>query len=192
MARTETIHKMGFRLTYPEVFEHTVGQVSPMVIGDQGDGLYFMMYSYIAVSVEEMRELGRKSESGELSEEDKLKVSQAMGSLLVIIGIDGGRGPKEIAEKLKMGDVSEDSFTEIGRSGEIAYYAITDRDSEEDFMKSIKPAFAEEFSILQPALIEALKKAEYIGPQIPGADLVGKTLHFETRSIDGHPVKSEE
>ena len=35
MARTETFHNMGFRLTYPDVFDHTLGQVSPMAfLGD--------------------------------------------------------------------------------------------------------------------------------------------------------------
>ena len=59
-------------------------------------------------------------------------------------------------------------------------------------MKEIDPVFAKEFRTLQPALIEALKNAEYIGPQIPGVDLVGKTIHFETKNIDGNPIKSED
>ena len=37
MARTETFHNMGFRLTYPDMFDHTLGQVSPMAFGDTGD-----------------------------------------------------------------------------------------------------------------------------------------------------------
>lgn len=86
MARTETFHNMGFRLTYPDVFDHTLGQVSPMAFGDTGDGVYFMMYSYIAVSAEDMNAMAGKSESGELSEEDKRKVADAMGSLLVVAG----------------------------------------------------------------------------------------------------------
>jgi hypothetical protein len=76
MARTETFHNMGFRLTYPDVFDHTLGQVPPMAFGDTGDGVYFMMYSYIAVSAEDMNAMAGKSESGELSEEDKLKLNK--------------------------------------------------------------------------------------------------------------------
>ena len=45
-----------------------------------------MMYSYIAVSAEDMNAMAGKSESGELSEEDKRKVADAMGSLLVVAG----------------------------------------------------------------------------------------------------------
>ena len=50
MARTETFYNMGFRLTYPDVFNHPRGVLSPMEIGDMGDGVYFMMYTYIAVT----------------------------------------------------------------------------------------------------------------------------------------------
>ena len=50
-----------------------------------------MMFSYIAVSAEDIKAMAGKSESGELSEEDKLKVADAMGSLLVVTGMGGGR-----------------------------------------------------------------------------------------------------
>ena len=103
MTQTETFYKMGFRLTYLDVFEHIEGQFSPMEIGNQGDGLYFMMYSYMAVSSEDIKAFGPKSENGEVTEEDKLKLADAMGSLLVVIGIGNGQGEKEIAKKLKMG-----------------------------------------------------------------------------------------
>ena len=192
MSRTETFHNMGFRLTYPELFDDTLGQIGPMAFGDQGDGLYFMMFSYIAVSNEDMKAIQQKTGDGELSEEDKQRVAGAMGSLLVVIGAAGKQGPKEIIGKLQMGYVTEDCFTEVGRYRDIVYYAVVDPESDASFMQTIEPAFAEEFQKLQPVLIEALKKAEYMGPEIPGADLVGKRLQFETRDMDGHPVRSEE
>ena len=192
MSRTETLYTMGFRLTYPDAFDHTLGQISPMEIGDSGDGVLLMMYSYIAVSTEELKAFNRDPESGELREEDALKLADAMGCLLVVVGVDGGLGPEAVAKKLKIGGEPKDSITEVGRSSDLVYFAITDRSSEESFMKEIEPAFAKEFSTLQPALIEALKKAEYMGPQIPGANLVGKTLHFETKDIDGNLVKSKD
>ena len=192
MARTDTVYNMGLRVTYPDVFEHTRGQVSPMAIGDMGDGIYFMMYNYMAITAEDMKAMVQKSQNGELREEDKLKAAEAMGCLLVVIGADSALGPKEIAEKLKMGEVSEDSFIKTGTYKDIAYYAITDRKSEDSFRKAIEPAFEDEFTALQTSLIEALKNAEYIGPQIQGAELIGKTIRFETKDIDGNPVKSED
>ena len=191
MVRTETFHNMGFRLTYPDAFDHPRGQVFPMAIGDTGDGLYFMMYSYIAVPEEEIKAM-KRNEDGEMSKEDALKLADAMGTLLVVIGAGGGMEPEEIAGKLQMGEVPMDSFTETGRYRDITYYAVTDRKTEESFIKAMDPAFAEEFRILQTALIDALKNAEYIGPQIAGADLVGRTIRFETEDIDGNAVKSED
>ena len=191
MARTETIHNMGIRLTYPDVFDHPKGQVSPMAFGDKGDGSYFMMYSYIAMSAEDLKALSSKSGEG-MSKEDALKVADAMGSLLVVIGADSSLKPEEIIEKDQMHDASPDDFIETGSYGNVTYYAVINHNNDEQFTKEIKPEFAEEFRVLQKALIEALKNADYVSPSIPGAELVGKTLKFETKDIDGNPVTSEE
>ena len=192
MGRTETFYNMGFRLTYPDMFDHPRGVLSPMEIGDMGDGVYFMMYTYIAVTEEDIKAMRDKSGTGELSQADSLKLADAMGTVLQVAGIGGGQGPKEIAEKLKIAKDSGDSFTEVGKYKDITYYAITNPDNDEKYMKAIGPDFAEELRNLQTALIDALKNAEYIGPQIAGADLVGKTIRFETKDINGNPVKSED
>ena len=192
MARTETFYNMGFRLTYTDVFDHPRGVLSPMEIGDMGDGVYFMMYTYIAVTEEDIKAMRDKSGTGELSQADSLKLADAMGTVLQVAGIGGGQGPKEIAEKLKIAKDSGDTFTEVGKYKDITYFAITNPANDEKYMKAIGPDFAEELRILQASLIDVLKNAEYIGPQIAGADLVGKTIRFETTDINGNPVKSED
>ena len=159
MARTETFYKMGFRMPWPEALEHTKGMLSPMEIGDMGNGTYFMMCSYFAATAEEIAAMGAKAKGGEMSEEDSQKAADAMGVLLVIIGIEGGLSIKEIKEKMQMGSVSDDSFIEVGRYKDITYYAVTDHDSEEAFMKAQKPEFAEEFRTLQKVFIDTLKNA---------------------------------
>ena len=161
-----------------------------MEMGDRGDGIYFMMYTYIAASTEELKAM-RSQPGGEMSAEDAQKVLDAMASLAVVAGIGGNQKEKEIAEKLKMGEGSNDHFTEVGRYKDITYYVITSADTDEAFMKA-QPQYADEFRALQEGLIEAMKNAEYFGPMIPGADQVGKTIRFETEDIDGNPVKSED
>ncbi len=192
MARTETFYKMGFRMPWPEALEHTKGMLSPMEIGDMGNGTYFMMCSYFAATAEEIAAMGAKAKGGEMSKEDSEKAADTMGVLLVILAINGGQGTKEIKEKMGMGSVPDDCFTELGRYNDITYYAVTDPVSEEKYMNAQDPVYAEEFRTLQNVWIDALKNAEYIGPQIPGADLVCKTLHFETKDIDGNTVNSED
>lgn len=157
-----------------------------------GDGVYFMMYTYIAVTEEDIKAIRDKSGTGELSQADSLKLADAMGTVLQVAGIGGGQGPKEIIEKLKIAKDSGDTFTEIGKYKDITYYAITNPGNDEKYMKAIGPDFAEELRILQASLIDVLKNAEFIGPQIAGADLVGKTIRFEAKDIEGNPVKSED
>ena len=99
MAKTVTFYKMGFRMNWPEAFEHTKGMLLPMEIGGRGDGTYFMMCTYFATSAEELAAMGKKAKGGEMSEEDSQKAADAMGVLLVIIGIEGGLSIKEIKEK---------------------------------------------------------------------------------------------
>ena len=53
MAKTVTFYKMGFRMNWPEAFEHTKGMLSPMEIGGRGDGTFFMMCTYFATSAED-------------------------------------------------------------------------------------------------------------------------------------------
>ena len=69
MARTETFYKMGFRMPWPEALEHTKGMLSPMEIGDMGNGTYFMMCSYFAATAEEIAAMGAKAKGGEISKE---------------------------------------------------------------------------------------------------------------------------
>ncbi len=192
MAETVTFYNMGFRMTAPDVFEHTKGQVSPMAIGNKGDGIYLMLYTYFASSAEEMKAFSEKSKKGEASEEEVQKMSDTMGALLTVLGIDGGRGEKELRVDMGMEEGSGDCFTEIGRCNDITYFAVTSRDSDVKFLAAMAPEYAEEFRILQPALIEALKKSEFFVPRDPASDLVGKMVRFETRDIDGNPVRSEE
>ncbi len=192
MEKIQTYDNMGFRITYPEVFENTRGQVMPMPIGGK-NGMYFMLVNYLAASQEDLEPLNKKEEAGELTNEEKMSVLGSMGMLLTIIGVEGQKSPEEIIKKMKMeGRMNKDMFIEIARYKDITYYAVTDYDSEETFLKRRGPVYEKEFRILQPALIEALKNAEYFGPRIPGADLIGKTISFETTDIDGNAVNSKE
>jgi len=192
MAHTETYHNMGFRMSYSDVFDHPKGLLSPMAIGDMGDGMYFMMYNYIAMYREELKAINSKSADGEMSEEDKLKVANAMGTLLIVFGADRELGPKGIAEKLGIQDPASERFTEVGRYNDLVYYANHNPGVDKRFKQAMRPEFAQEFDTLQTALIEALKNAEYIGPQIAGETLIGRKLQFESKDIDGNPVKSED
>ena len=192
MGRTETYDQMGFRLTYPDIFDHTTGALMPMPVGNV-NGLYLFLMNYMALTKEELAEISSHSAGGQMSEEDTLKATNAMGVMLTVAGIEGGQGPEEIIKRLSAeGSMTADDFIELGRCDDLTYYAIEDPKVEASFMNSMGPAFQEEFPVLKKELITALKNAEYYKPRVPGADLVGRKLSFETKDTEGNTVKSEE
>ncbi|MBR2668907.1 MAG: redoxin family protein [Solobacterium sp.] len=192
MGRTETYDNMGFRLTYPDAFDTARGLVMPMPVGSN-NGVYLMMVTYMALNKEELETINNNTVAGQMSEADRIKVLKATGPILMVVGIDGGQGPEEIIKKMQMeSNANAGQFTELARHEDITYYAVKDHNSEEAFLAKQDPVFAEEFHTLQDALIDALKNAEYFKPRLPGADLIGRKISFETKDIDGNPVKSEE
>ena len=133
MSRTETYEEMGFTLTYPEKFENTKGLFMPFPIGGRGSGLYLMLFNYLAITSEEAEAMNKNGDNEEVSKEDQMKIMRKMGVLLTIAGIDGGRGPKEIMESMQTDKLQENMFAEVGRCGDITYYAISDPESEKTF-----------------------------------------------------------
>lgn len=191
MGRAETYDTMGFSLTWPDVFDDTKGLVMPMAAGEN-NGLYLMLVSYMALTKEELEAINASTADGKMSDEVRDKVINSTGPMLMVIGIDGGQGPKEIREKMKMeSEADAAQFIELAKHSDMVYYAVKDLDSENAFLQKQNPSFAEEFHTLQAALIEALKNAEYFKPRIPGADLIGRKLSFETKDTDGNTVRSE-
>ena len=86
--KKETWDKMGFTLTYPEEFTNTKGVVLPNPFPTVKDGIYSMIFNYYAFSKEESDAFNEKTKNGGLSAEDTAKILDAMGTLLVVIGID--------------------------------------------------------------------------------------------------------
>lgn len=192
MGQTERYDEMGIALTYPDEMENTKGVFGPLPMGGRGDGTYFMLVSYIAIPKEELEAADKNNKDGKPDEAFVQKVMTGMGGLLTVAGIDGGRGPAEIIRSLKSEKMKEEMFTEVGRTGDITYYAITNPESDEAFVSRVDQVYAEEFRYLQKKMIEVLKQAEYFTPRIPGSEFVGKTVTFETKDVSGNPVNSKE
>ena len=190
--KKETWNEMGFTLTYPEEFSNTRGVFLPFPYPTVKDGIYTMMFNYYAFSKEESDAYNEKTKNGGLSEEDTARILSAQGTLLVVLGIDGGRGAAELMELLETDDSAENYLTEVGRNGDITYFAITAPDAYSDYAESLSPEYAEEFYSLQSAMLEVMKDAEYFTPHASSADLLGQVFQFETVDLEGNVVKSEE
>ena len=190
--KTETWDKMGFTLTYPEEFSNLKGILLPNPYPSVKDGVYTMVFNYYAFSKAESDAYNEKTKKGELSAEDTARILDAMGTLLVVIGIDGGRGAAELADVIGLGDNEVESLTLVGENGDIRYYAVTAPEMYEDFAEKIPPEYAEEYLSLQTAMVDVMKNAKYFTPRATSADLLGTVLQFETTDLDGNAVKSEE
>ena len=188
----ETWDKMGFTLVYPEEFSNTKGIVMPNPFPAVKDGIYTMMFDYYAFSKEESDALNEKTKNGGLSAEDTAKILDAMGTLLIVFGIDGDRGAAELIDVIGLEGAEEDALTMVGKNGDITYFAITDPGTYEDFAEKLSPEYAQEYRALQSSLVDVLKNAEYFKPHSGSADLFGTVLQFETTDLDGNVVKSEE
>ncbi len=87
---------MGFTLLYPEEFSNTKGIFMPSPFPTVKDGIYTMIFDYYAFSKEESDALNEKTENRGLSSEDTAKILDAMGTLLIVFGIDGDRGAADL------------------------------------------------------------------------------------------------
>ena len=174
--KKETWDKMGFTLTYPEKFVNTKGIFMPNPYPVEKDGIYTMMFNYYAFSKAESDAFNEKTKNGGLSAEDTARIMDAMGTLLVVIGIDGDRSLVDLMEAMGFEGAQEDHFILVG----------------DGFAEKIPSEYAEEYLDLQASLVDVLKNAEYFTPHSTIADLLGTTLEFETTDLEGNIVKSEE
>ena len=184
--------EMGFSLDIPEEFSNTKGIFLPFPFPTSQDGVYQMMFNYYAFSKAESDEFNEKAKVGGLSAEDTARILNAQGILLVLLGIDGNRSVEDLIAFLETEDFDASSFTEVGKHGDITYYAVTNPDIYSDYVEGLEPEYAEEFLALQASLVDVLKNAEYYTPRSAEEELMGKVLRFETVDIDGNTVKSEE
>ena len=191
-SKKETWDKMGFTLTYPEEFSNTKGIFLPNPYPTVKDGIYSMLFNYYAFSKIESDAFNEKTKNGGLSAEDTARILDAMGTLLLVMGIDGDRSAADLFNAMNLEGFEEDDLTMVGKNGDITYYVITEPDAYGDFADKIPPEYAEEYRKLQASLVDVLKNAEYFTPRSGSADLLGTVLRFETTDLDGNVVKSEE
>ena len=190
--KKETWDKMGFTLTYPEEFSNTKGIVLPNPYPVVKDGIYTMMFNYYAFSKAESDAFNEKTKKGDLSAEDTARILNAMGTLLIVMGIDGDRSLADLMEVMGLEGAQEGNFILVGKNDGISYYALTEPDLYDGFAERIPSEYAEEYLDLQASMIDVLKNAEYFSPHSTTADLLGTTLEFETTDLEGNAVKSGE
>ncbi len=183
------IEEMGLTLKVPEEFISTIGMFEIFPMGEADTGINVMMFEYVALSEEDCFAL---LENEDISEEDQARVRSAMREMAYVFAIDGNRTLSDLINTLDLGSYPAENFSEIGKTEDVTFYLMIDKEGDSAYTASIAPEFAEEYTTLQAGLVEVLKSASFERPQAPGADLVGQVLSFESEDIDGNPVSSED
>ena len=184
-----SFEEVGLALELPEAFVKTKGMVEPYALGELVPGITLMMFAYTGMNQDEFQAL---MGSEKLTKEQEDALMKAMGNIAYVFSIDGGRNAGDILEIVQIPNVTEADFTEVGKAEDVTFYLFLDKETDKAFLSDLAPEFAEEFAALQSKLPEVLKAARFSVPRPVGSELVGRVLRFETRDIDGNPVKSED
>ncbi len=188
----EVFEENGFTLTYTDEFDedNLRGVFMPYPYGEIDEGIYYAIFYYYALSGEELDALLEK-EMDEFTEADRTLLRSKEGALAAVYSVDYSKISDENAALLAE---DMDKVTETGRAGDVVFYRyhVEDLEETQEYLASIAPAYEQEYRALQAAFYDALKTAEYYTPLIPGEELVGTVIHFETTDLDGNPVKSED
>ena len=181
--------EMGLTFKLPKEYVETKGIVEPYTLGEIDVGVNVMLFFYVGMDQEAYN---ASAESGNLTEEQEAELQSAMSVLGYVFTIDGGRTAADLVKLLGEPDEMAKEYIEIGKAEDVTFYLWLDEASEEEYLTGLKPEFAEEYTALRSELLEVLKNSEFSVPVAPGSELVGKTLSFETKDIDGNSVKSED
>lgn len=184
---TETYKVFGMTVHYPEQFANTKGVFYPRGGNPDPLGISAVTFYYAAMPQADF-DTAMNSDTPEAS---KL-LGERLSELAYAFSIDKGRGASEIMSAFPDLDLKEEQFIEIGKVNDVTYYIFDAPELLYHYTSDIEAEYTEEYHKLHDDLIEALKNAEFFPAVIPGAQLVGETLKFETTDMDGNPVKSED
>jgi thiol-disulfide isomerase/thioredoxin len=183
------VQEMGLKVNLPEEFASSKGIIEPYMMGEIDAGVKLMMIFYVGMDQEAY---AASAENPNPTEEEKAALMSAMSVLGYVFTIDGNRTAADLIEILDIPTAEEKDFIEVGKAEDVTFYLWLDPSEEDVYVSGLKPEFAEEYSALRSKLADVLKGSEFSVPPVPGSELVGKVLRFETKDIDGNPVKSED
>jgi len=183
--------KTGMTLYLPEDFYETAGMLSVSESGEisYGSSVYELDFVYVAMPKEKYAELTTQADVTEEEIEDYRKRYNTAATVFVCGAGRDFSAVQGLAES-NGGYLDSALAEEIGKAGEYTFYyydAPTD-----EYEEGLETEYREEFRNRRETLREAFKSGVYGVPANPYADLIGKTVSFETTDIDGNPVKSEE
>ena len=178
--------EVGLAFELPEEFIKTKGILEPYPVGELAPGVTFTMFSYTAMTPDELKAL---EESEAITKEQEDALVNAMGNLAYVFSIDGGRNAGDILEILQIPNVTEADFTEVGKAEDVTFYLFLDKESDKAFLSDIAPEFAEEFTALQSKLPWRQARSRFPVPS--AASLSAASCALKPRTSTATPSRAK-
>ena len=186
----------GFRITVPDEVKNAAGmlQFFPCTQYSYGTDIYITSFSYVAMTAEEYAAWQNSMSDPKLSDEELLRLQDQYGEAFAeLFSVTASASP-ELAEFYYQTMLTRGTHPECTRIGEADGFVFDLYDCSPDYKENIdawKAPFAEDFPRVHAALQDALTKADLFAPDTSDP-FEGLQLSFETRDLDGNPVKSGE
>ncbi len=183
----------GFRLHFPESFQNFKGTLVPAnSFPLNSDGDTYSMFMYIGMTDDELNSITARLSEGDASAEEEMAAKAALP--IRILRSDKGNDPERIKTLLKDELQASDKDLATLKLAQIATVnnAIFYLDISDDETPQLEEPFASEYKQLLEQREAIIKGSEFFDRVVPYADMVGKVVSFETKDLDGNPVKSED
>ena len=138
-----------------------------------------MAVYYFAMTPEEF-ETAMDRDMDEMTDEEISAFQSAQAQLCLVMACEDGLDAA--LSVLGVDEVPEGAeIREFGTMDNLHYFCIMESSDEDT--KDFDAAYTEEFQSLEGSFFEVLKNAELYAPVIPGSELVGSTISFETTDL---------
>ena len=194
----------GFRFSFSDEFKNTVGTIRRDSYGEVGGllpDIYLASYTYIGMTWDEYKEkngeidalLAAGGDAIEKADEINDQIEQVTLDALFVVAAAAKDLEEEYYQQLILRTGTNPERILLAEKDGYVFYQYDYSAANEAKLSVIKPEFAEEYRRLEAAFRDALSKAEFFFfLQSKASALKGMKLSFETKDLDGNPVKSEE
>ena len=186
----------GFRITVPDEVKNAAGTVEffPSVTFSIDKEIYITVFNYVAMTPEEYDVLQNSYADPSLTEEAMLRLNDqyiAANSDLFTVTASATPELAEFYEKTMHDRGYRPERIRLGEADGFVFDLYDFSPESKENRDAWKAPFTEDFTRVHAALKEALTRAELFAPDTSDP-FMGMQISFETKDLDGNPVKSED
>ena len=182
---TSEFTENGITVTLPDLNLKGYMEEAPQGAVCDDPNVCLIAYYYVAIPTEEIMGIADRLNNGEATEEDLMALQEKGGQIVWVVSTETGL--EETCALL--GLTEEDDLTELSSAEGYDFYFVDLGDK--SFLENADREFAEEAEEIVATLLEAYRSAEFYAPFNKLDELVGSTIHFESKDIDGNDLTSE-